>query len=98
MTELPPQCDGNYYLKTSEVAKLMRKTMNGMYKMIQMGTVPNHLRVGKHILWRCTDVVEWIEQYPEYLGPPPRRKPKMSESAEPEEPEDTADEDEEEAS
>ena len=93
MTELPPQCELQLLPEDVRSSEADAQNDERHVQDDRDGNGANHLRVGKHILWRCTEVVEWIEQ--DSRGPPPRRKPKMSESAEPEEPEDTADEDEE---
>jgi predicted DNA-binding transcriptional regulator AlpA len=62
---LPPECNGNHYLTTPEVAALLRKPVDGLYKMIRLGDAPERFKVGRSLIWRCTDVVEWINNHRE---------------------------------
>jgi excisionase family DNA binding protein len=49
-------------LKIDEVAKLLRTSPKGIYTMIERQRLPGVVRIGRRVLVRERDLVEWLDQ------------------------------------
>jgi excisionase family DNA binding protein len=49
-------------LTTSEVASLLRTSNKAVYAMVERGQLPGVVRVGRRLLVRQDDLVEWLRQ------------------------------------
>ena len=58
-----------YYLKTSEAADLLRTSVRAVYAMISRGQLPGVTRLGRRILIRRDDLLQWLK---EKRAPSPR--------------------------
>jgi excisionase family DNA binding protein len=50
------------YLKVDEAADLLRTTRKAIYVMIERGQLPGVKRIGKRVLIRTRDLLEWVDQ------------------------------------
>lgn len=53
--------DGPEFLLHSEVAALLRMTEGALYQHRQRGTAPPAIQRGRKLLYRRSDVIEWLE-------------------------------------
>lgn len=51
----------NRLLSTEEVAGILVVPVNTLYCWRYKGTGPRAFRVGKHLRYRLSDIVEWLE-------------------------------------
>jgi excisionase family DNA binding protein len=49
------------YLTADETADLLRTTRKAIYAMIERGQMPGVTRIGRRILMRSAEVVDWLE-------------------------------------
>lgn len=47
-----------------EVAKYLKMSKSKVYAMVQRGTIP-HIRIGKNVRIRDTDLTKWLEKHQE---------------------------------
>lgn len=69
--EAPATIPAHYLLDPDEVAALLRKTRNAVYKMAERGQLPGVRRIGRKILFHRAELVEWLR---ETSSPSPRSK------------------------
>jgi len=50
------------YLTADEVASLLRTTRKAVYVMIERGTLPGVTRIGRRVLIRSNDLLDWLDQ------------------------------------
>ncbi len=51
----------NIYLTVDEAAAVLRTTRKAIYALIERGLIPGVRRVGRRILVRQNELIEWIE-------------------------------------
>jgi excisionase family DNA binding protein len=56
----PP--DLPYFLTAKETAELLRTTREAVYAMAARGQLPGIVRIGRRLLIRRADLLEWLEQ------------------------------------
>lgn len=49
-------------LTTEEVAALLRTTRKAIYAMLERGLLPGVTRVGRRVLFRRNDLLDWLRQ------------------------------------
>jgi excisionase family DNA binding protein len=49
-------------LTVPEVASLLRKSTKALYAMIERHQIPGVTRIGRRVLIRRADVLEWLDQ------------------------------------
>ena len=49
-------------LLVTEVADLLRTSRKAIYSMIERGQLPGVTRIGKRVLFRRDDLLEWLRQ------------------------------------
>lgn len=49
------------YLTTEEAASLLRTTRKAVYALIERGAMPGIRRIGRRVLVRRRELIEWIE-------------------------------------
>ena len=56
--------DKNYpFLATvSETATLLRTTPKAVYAMVARGQLPGVTRIGRRVLFRTSDLLDWLDQ------------------------------------
>jgi excisionase family DNA binding protein len=54
--------DGPYLLTGDEVASLLRKTRKAIYAMVERGQLPGVTRIGRRLLFRRTELLDWLRQ------------------------------------
>ncbi len=58
-----PRSDGMPMLMTvDEAAKLLRTTRTAVYVMVARGQVPGITRIGRRVLFRSQDLLDWLDQ------------------------------------
>jgi excisionase family DNA binding protein len=50
------------YLTTAETAALLRTTRKAIYTMVERGSLPGVLHLGRRILFRSDVLLEWLGQ------------------------------------
>jgi excisionase family DNA binding protein len=50
------------FLKPDEVADLLRTSRKAIYAMVERGLIPGVVRLGRRVLIRNTDLLEWLRQ------------------------------------
>jgi excisionase family DNA binding protein len=50
-------------LTTDEVAALLKVPKQTIYRWNQFGIGPPHYRLGKHLRWKRSEVMAWMEQH-----------------------------------
>ncbi len=50
------------YLTPDETAELLRTTRKAIYLMIERRQLPGVTRIGRRVLLRSADVLEWLDQ------------------------------------
>ncbi len=50
------------YLNVQETAELLRRSTKAIYTMIERGQIPGVRRVRGRILFRSSELLDWIEQ------------------------------------
>jgi excisionase family DNA binding protein len=59
----PSQGDPWPVLRTpGEVATLLRTSRKAIYAMVERGQLPGTVRIGRRVLFRESDLVEWLRQ------------------------------------
>jgi excisionase family DNA binding protein len=53
---LPP------FLTADEIAGLLRTTRKGVYVMVERGQLPGVTRIGRRVLVRRDDLLDWLRQ------------------------------------
>lgn len=51
-----------HFLTAGETALLLRTSRNAIYAMIERGQLPGVVRIGRRVLIRESDLVEWLRQ------------------------------------
>lgn len=61
-------------LTPNEVAELLRTTRGAIYVMVARGQLPGVTRIGRRMLFRSEDVLQWLDQKrtPSQMTPPTR--------------------------
>ena len=54
--------DGPYLLTADEVAALLRKTRKAIYVMVERGQLPGVVRIGRRLLFRRAELLDWLRQ------------------------------------
>lgn len=49
-------------MTVSEVAQLLRTSKDAIYAMVERGQLPGVVRIGRRVLVREPDLVEWLRQ------------------------------------
>jgi excisionase family DNA binding protein len=49
-------------LTVAEVASVLRTTPKGVYAMVERGLLPGVTRVGRRVLIRSADLLDWLRQ------------------------------------
>ena len=49
-------------LTTEEAASLLRTTRKAIYAMVERGQIPGITRIGRRVLIRRTDLLDWLDQ------------------------------------
>ncbi len=49
-------------LTTEEAASLLRTTRKAIYAMVDRGQIPGITRIGRRVLIRNTDLLDWLDQ------------------------------------
>ena len=49
-------------LTTEEAASLLRTTRKAIYVMVERGQIPGITRIGRRVLIRNTDLLDWLDQ------------------------------------
>ena len=49
-------------LTTEEAASLLRTTRKAIYAMVERGQIPGITRIGRRVLIRSTDLLDWLDQ------------------------------------
>ncbi len=49
-------------LTTEEAACLLRTTRKAVYAMVERGQVPGVTRIGRRVLIRSADLLDWLDQ------------------------------------
>jgi excisionase family DNA binding protein len=52
----------HFLLTSDEVADLLRTTRAAIYAMTERGQLPGVIRVGRRLLFRRADLIEWLSQ------------------------------------
>ena len=50
------------YINTAEVAEITRRPESTVAYWRHIGTGPRYARVGKRVLYRRSDVIEWLDE------------------------------------
>ncbi len=50
------------YLTADEAADLLRTTRKAIYAMVERGQLPGVTRIGRRILMRSSDMLDWLNQ------------------------------------
>jgi excisionase family DNA binding protein len=50
------------FLTVEETAALLRTTRKGIYAMVERGLLPRVTRIGRRILVRSSDLLDWLRQ------------------------------------
>lgn len=51
-----------FLLTVKEVANLLRTSRKAVYSMVERGQLPGITRIGKRLLFRRDDLIEWLEE------------------------------------
>jgi len=51
-----------FLLTTKEVANVLRTSRKAIYSMVERGQLPGITRIGKRLLFRRDDLIEWLEE------------------------------------
>jgi excisionase family DNA binding protein len=54
--------DLSLLLTVDEVASILRTTRKGIYAMVERGLLPGVTRIGRRVLVRRDDLLEWLRQ------------------------------------
>lgn len=49
-------------LNVDDVAQLLRTTDRAIYAMVERGQLPGIVRIGRRVLFRSTDLLDWLNQ------------------------------------
>ena len=61
----PAGSGSDVLLTVSEVAQLLRTTRSGIYQMVARGQLPGIIRIGRRLLFRRADLMDWIDHLAE---------------------------------
>ena len=50
------------FLTVDETAHLLRTTLKGIYAMVERGLLPGVTRIGRRVLVRSSDLLDWLRQ------------------------------------
>ena len=51
-----------FLLTVKEVANLLRTSRKAIYSMVERGQLPGITKIGKRLLFRRDDLIEWLEE------------------------------------
>lgn len=54
--------DADVYLTVGELSEMLSVPKNTLYQWNSRGTGPRHLRLGKYVRYRASDVRQWIAE------------------------------------
>jgi excisionase family DNA binding protein len=61
-TELRPIMHWPVLLTADEAAEILRTTRKGFYAMVERGQLPGVTRLGRRVLIRSEDLLDWLRQ------------------------------------
>ena len=56
------QADPPMLLTAAEAADLLRLSLKALYVMVERGQVPGVIRLGRRLLLRSADLLQWLDQ------------------------------------
>src|SRR5262249_26279367 len=57
-----PESNLSLFLTANEAATLLRTTRKALYTMIERGQLPGVTRIGRRVLIRTADLLDWLRQ------------------------------------
>lgn len=61
-TSSAPSSSAPVLLTTEDVATLLRTTRRAVYAMLERGQLPGIIRIGRRVLIRQDDLLDWLDQ------------------------------------